>query len=343
MTKTEKIKKTKIDLAMTQQQKEEFLKVGSGAVAGMGVGALGAALTLGIVSFPTEADAASECPAHLLEEDVMYDAAGPELAALSEEDLPISENSVEADSSAENSVLFDVSIYSDAPLASQVNDSMTFDVAYATARAEVGAGGIFTWKGNIFNTYTAEEWKAMNPTQQEDYFASMDSPALEVENLDSGYINVSPSTMTVSNAPSGAEYPAHWGTGGGTVYHAAMGASVEEVERFIPTDGDIHVVSLDVNRDGVIDGIATDVNHDGRIDVVTYDPNEISEFPSEVAAVSPGAEEIVFDGADSYSDTITSVEIEVENPIEIDFSDTDGSSYETDITNVDDLDLLEGL
>lgn len=330
---------------MTEAQKEEFIKVGSGAMAGVGVGALGAAMTLGIVSLPTQADAASECPAHLCEDDLVYDAedGSVTLEALSEEDLPINENSVEVDSTEDVSVNFDLAIYSDSPLATQVTDSMTFDVAYAAARAEVGMGGVFTWRGNIFNTYTAEEWEAMNPTQQEEYFVNMDSPALDAENLNSGYINVSPSTMTPSNAPSGAEYPAHWGQGGGTVYHATMGASVEEVERFIPTDGDVHVVSLDVNRDGVIDGIGTDVNHDGRIDVVTYDPNEISEFPAEVAGVSPSNAEPVFDGADSFSEKVTEVEITFDDVADEVSSTIDPANLDTDITNIEDTDLPDGL
>ena len=51
---------------------------------------------------------------------------------------------------------------SDSELASSETsyDDMPFDKAFETARAELGAGGVFRWHGNIYNTYTADEWNA---------------------------------------------------------------------------------------------------------------------------------------------------------------------------------------
>ena len=43
-----------------------------------------------------------------------------------------------------------------------VSDDMSFGEAFAAARAEVGAGGVFMWHGNLYNTYVAEEWDAMS-------------------------------------------------------------------------------------------------------------------------------------------------------------------------------------
>lgn len=43
-----------------------------------------------------------------------------------------------------------------------VDDSLSFNDAFESARAQVGAGGVFTWHGNIFNTYTSAEWEAMS-------------------------------------------------------------------------------------------------------------------------------------------------------------------------------------
>lgn len=41
-------------------------------------------------------------------------------------------------------------------------DSLSFKHAFEAARAEMGPGGVFTWHGNLYNTYTAAEWNAMN-------------------------------------------------------------------------------------------------------------------------------------------------------------------------------------
>lgn len=58
-------------------------------------------------------------------------------------------------------------------MATTVNDEMTYEDAFAAARDEVGAGGMFTWKGNVYSTYTPEEWDAMTPQEQLDYYASI--------------------------------------------------------------------------------------------------------------------------------------------------------------------------
>ena len=47
-----------------------------------------------------------------------------------------------------------------------VSDDMSFGEAFAAARAEVGAGGVFMWHGNLYNTYVAEEWDAMSAEER---------------------------------------------------------------------------------------------------------------------------------------------------------------------------------
>lgn len=50
-----------------------------------------------------------------------------------------------------------------------VNDEMSFGQAFAAARAEVGAGGVFEWQGNIYGTYYAEEWDAMSSEERAEF------------------------------------------------------------------------------------------------------------------------------------------------------------------------------
>lgn len=54
-------------------------------------------------------------------------------------------------------------------VASGVNDEMSFSEAFAAARSEVGAGGAFEWRGNVYGTYYAEEWNNMTPTEKADF------------------------------------------------------------------------------------------------------------------------------------------------------------------------------
>jgi len=55
------------------------------------------------------------------------------------------------------------------PVATTVNDNMSFGEAFAAARTETGPGGVFEWHGNLYGTYTAEEWNAMSAEERADY------------------------------------------------------------------------------------------------------------------------------------------------------------------------------
>lgn len=51
---------------------------------------------------------------------------------------------------------------------SLINDDMSFGEAFAAARAELGPGEVFQWRGNMYNTYTAEEWDAQQGSEPEE-------------------------------------------------------------------------------------------------------------------------------------------------------------------------------
>mgnify|MGYP002517574108 CR=1 FL=1 len=47
-------------------------------------------------------------------------------------------------------------------LASVVSDDMSFTEAFAAARSEVGANGVFEWRGGVYGTYYSEEWSELS-------------------------------------------------------------------------------------------------------------------------------------------------------------------------------------
>lgn len=60
-----------------------------------------------------------------------------------------------------------------APMASNVNDDMSFNEAFAAARGEVGPGGVFEWHGGLYGTYYASEWNAMDDDARNEYYNSV--------------------------------------------------------------------------------------------------------------------------------------------------------------------------
>lgn len=56
----------------------------------------------------------------------------------------------------------------------QVDDSASFAQAFADARAQVGPGGVFEWRGKVYGTYYKEEWDNMSSTERAEYQSRID-------------------------------------------------------------------------------------------------------------------------------------------------------------------------
>jgi hypothetical protein len=173
-----------------------------------------------------------------------------------------------------------------APLANTgtVSDDMSFSEAFSAAREELGAGGVFAWHGQYYNTFYAEELNDYNqpvveyevtghhgldpleqyeaaPTQEEDSF-EQESPEIEDEG--------SPDVMAAD----------------------------------FDMDGSVDAVYVDLNEDGSADAAYTDMNQDGQITddevVFIHDPDNL-ERPE---AASDGSLMSVDTNADGIDDIL---------------------------------------
>ncbi len=72
----------------------------------------------------------------------------------------------------EGSFLTELLIKADTEIATAVNDDMSLEEAYASAREEIGAGGVFVWNGSVYGTYDEEEWNTLSEDQQNDYYSN---------------------------------------------------------------------------------------------------------------------------------------------------------------------------
>lgn len=55
----------------------------------------------------------------------------------------------------------------------EVSDDMSFDEAFASARKQVGAGGVFEWRGKLYGTYYKNEWDNMSQADKDQYAANV--------------------------------------------------------------------------------------------------------------------------------------------------------------------------
>lgn len=144
-----------------------------------------------------------------------------------------------------------------------VDNSLTFGEAFADARNQVGPGGVFSYNGQLYNTYYREEWNNLTSDQKNEYYASVSLP----ENSHSESIAPNVATEPVhetsfSQANSGAQPQRD------EVYVLGVGSStIEGQEVYVAhlSTGGEDVVLLDIDKNGIFELAVADVNSDGEI------------------------------------------------------------------------------
>ena len=196
------------------------------------------------------------------------------------------------------------------------DDSWSFKEAFDTAREQLGAGGVFHWRGNIFNTYTADEWNAMS-AEEKDEFAQEVNPEVSPDEIDTDLMaesEVSDVEEVVEDEDLAEEVTVVTdGTNADNDLAMASVAEVQDKNQDETGDDDVRVIGygdidlangravtveeleingqrvavIDVDQDGVGDIAMSDLNHnnkadDGEIvdlhtgDVLTFDHSNTS-------------------------------------------------------------------
>ncbi len=179
-------------------------------------------------------------------------------------------------------------------------DELSFREAFDTARAEMGPGGVFRWHGNLYNTYTADEWQAMSDERKEELAQEVD-PEVSPEEIDTDVVTVnetadSPQTESnetadpllseASETEDDSDDVRVIGQGEVTLQNG-RNVTVQELE----VNGQ-RVAVIDVDQDGTADIAMTDLNqnrqmdegevidlHTGEALSFTNDEQDISQMP----------------------------------------------------------------
>jgi hypothetical protein len=161
-----------------------------------------------------------------------------------------------------------------ATLAASTNDNMGFKQAFDSARAEVGPGSYFEWRGQVYNTYTEAEWTQMTPEQQEQYVSSLGDAAgssdgpIYHEPVISAKEPVVPVEAQVIDGPSTPVRPAY------NPSDAASGTLPDSLNALEVKDARV----VDISQDGVVDGIVLNMDDDAAVEGVIYDYNNDQVF-----------------------------------------------------------------
>lgn len=148
-----------------------------------------------------------------------------------------------------------------------VDDGVSFSEAFAAARAQVGAGGVFEWHGKLYGTYYETEWESMSQEERARWQAAA-SRDVTTDATESA-------AMHTAETASAADYTAPESS-------PAAGESTADAYN----DDEVHVVGVAVSDNGYggmatiaklqIEGeaaVVVDVDTDGTIDIVGIDEN----------------------------------------------------------------------
>lgn len=194
------------------------------------------------------------------------------------------------------------------PVATKVNDDMSYAEAFTAAREEVGAGGVFTWHGNVYGTYYQTEWDNMSDAERAEFNGHFDWDKLdnnehdqasnghETNNNDDAevvaHVDHSSSHHDTHSSGDASHHAAHAApthhdsddvdvvnvNGGGSEHHGQGSVTHDNVD---PGDVEILGVTHDdesgmniaaVRVDGN-DAVLVDVDNDNVFDVLATDAN----------------------------------------------------------------------
>lgn len=177
------------------------------------------------------------------------------------------------------------------PVATTVTDEMSFADAFEAARTEVGAGGVFEWRGNIYNTYTADEWNAMSDEERAEFGSHFDwpeAPATTVVEESAGPVQHQNDDIEVVSVDRPTATPVNHQMDDGNLVEdepevQVLGVVQDESGAYVGgmvVDGQ-EVLLVDVDGDMTFDAMVVDANGDGQIS-----DNEIVDITGEQIAVN---------------------------------------------------------
>lgn len=171
----------------------------------------------------------------------------------------------------------------------QVDDDMSFGEAFATAREQVGAPGVFTWHGNTYGTYYAEEWNSMSADERGEFLAAVDYPE-----------DLNREANVMEEVPAEPE----------------PDIQLIEIEQTLTGAGEL-TTSAHITVDGT-DVYMSDLDGDNVMDVALVDVDGDGEFTPGVDAVLP-----VGDANITTQDFVDMVESGNEMDVTTDMADVD--------------------
>ncbi len=178
-----------------------------------------------------------------------------------------------------------------------VSEDLTFSEAFSAARAQVGPGGVFTWHGQLYGTYTQTEWNAMSD-QEKANFAQAATTQGATHSQD---VHAQPAATTQHIVVEHVHHVVNDAQPEGNAHHATTThetptttpathttPTATTIADPVPEDNDIHIVGR-----GEVQGhyaVLYDTDNDQEGDVAVVDINDNHRWDEEDVVITRGGE-----------------------------------------------------
>lgn len=235
------------------------------------------------------------------------------------------------------------------PVASEVNDSLSFNEAFAAARKETGPGGLFVWHGHTYGTYYKNEWDAMSQEEQDQYWADVQHTSQQIHYEEPVVETESVSELDVEQNPD---------MGNEAVLDEELLVESDEEEQELQEDDvvefveneeeDSNLVEVEMDDESDVEVSVDESEIDELVEVEDEEPIEVSiDGDDEAGALVDDVEEIddielSVDAEDEFLDELLPIDenemMEIDDEVDMpdDLLDTQDEDYVTENADIDD-------
>lgn len=191
----------------------------------------------------------------------------------------------------------------------QVDDDASFGEAFADARAQVGPGGVFEWRGHVYNTYYENEWESMSPAERAEYQAKIDYEAVTdgVETTTGGGVtaidgHVEAESATTAEIESNAELVDDSSASGDIKVLGVVEGTDADGNQITVAGLEIagqETIMVDVDNDGMMDVIAIDIDESGSIEAgEVFDASDMNVSVQDLVEMTPDPDALLVQNTD---------------------------------------------
>lgn len=157
----------------------------------------------------------------------------------------------------------------------EVDQNLSFADAFAEARHQVGTGGVFHWHGNVYSTFTAEEWDSLTPAER-DAFAQLVQPEITDEAQHPTGVDHTTHHTATQHEHHDAQ-PAKQSTHHEQPEHTEQPEHAEQSEHVDHTEQSEHVENHDQPAGGTAQTVSEDVGgaHEPEVHFLGVESGEI--------------------------------------------------------------------